>query len=39
MDAELISFSGLVLRFGLCLRHGLDTDHIACVSTASLGRL
>jgi high-affinity nickel-transport protein len=31
MDAELISFSGLVLMFVLGLRHGLDPDHIACI--------
>ena len=31
MEAELISFSGLVLMFVLGLRHGLDPDHIACI--------
>lgn len=31
MQAELISFSGLVLMFVLGLRHGLDPDHIACI--------
>ena len=31
MDAELLSFSGLVLMFVLGLRHGLDPDHIACI--------
>ena len=31
MDAELLSFSGLVLMFVLVLRHGLDPDHIACI--------
>ncbi|MDB5816453.1 MAG: nickel permease [Rhizobacter sp.] len=31
MDAQLISFSGLVLMFVLGLRHGLDPDHIACI--------
>ena len=31
MQAELISYSGLVLMFVLGLRHGLDPDHIACI--------
>ena len=31
MDADLMSFSGLVLMFVLGLRHGLDPDHIACI--------
>jgi high-affinity nickel-transport protein len=31
MEADLISFSGLVLMFVLGLRHGLDPDHIACI--------
>ena len=31
MNAEWLSFSGLVLMFALGLRHGLDPDHIACI--------
>ena len=31
MDADLISFSGIMLMFVLGLRHGLDPDHIACI--------
>ena len=31
MNAEWLSFSGLVLMFVLGLRHGLDPDHIACI--------
>ncbi|QCB45152.1 nickel permease [Hydrogenophaga sp. PAMC20947] len=31
MNADLISFSGIVLMFVLGLRHGLDPDHIACI--------
>ncbi|MHB1701428.1 MAG: HoxN/HupN/NixA family nickel/cobalt transporter [Acidobacteriaceae bacterium] len=31
MDANLISFSGIMLMFVLGLRHGLDPDHIACI--------
>jgi len=31
MNAELMSFTGLMLMFVLGLRHGLDPDHIACI--------
>ena len=31
MNAEPVSFSGLVPMFVFGLRHGLDPDHIACI--------